>query len=357
MEDTIVEMTDNAQYMRDISNRLNRVYIYHPAHSRGTPGAQCLSLTLDGLSWHASTHIRVPWRRRGPSPSLADIVRIGGGGLEELWCELDEPLGLDREHVVAVFARGADDLVIDAPLGRVPVQRARRVDVHRGVLGERPVAPEPRIARGGVPEKTRADRPSHAIAVASRADHVVLVPVHDPQQLLAHVPRVAHVFRLDEVVRAPRVRELARLPTFVRREQRQVVALCLVELGLLGVRLVFLVARSVEDARYGEHRDDRQDLFGALEFDRRDEHLGQLRLHRKIGHLAAEACQRTVVVQRGERMKGLQGSARDSRGGRVHKVEVQEVVDAHRLEHQDGVRQVRTLDVRNRVGRHLVAIL
>lgn len=310
------------------------------------------------MSWRVShpAYIRVQWRRRGLSLRLANLVRIGG--LEELWRELGEPLGLDREHVVAVFARGADDLVIDAPIGRVPVQRARRVDVHRRLLGERPEAPLPRIVLRRVPEKPRADRPSHAIAVPSRADHVVLVPVHDPEQLLAHVPRVAHVFRLDEVARAPRVREPARFPALVRREQRQVVALWLVELGLLGVRLRLLVAWPVKDVRDREHRDDGQNLLGALEFDGRDEHLCQLRLHRKIGHFAAKGSQRIVaVVQCGERTKSLHGITYDSPGRTVHEVEGQEVVDAHCLEHQDGMRQVCTLDLRSRAGRHLVAIL
>jgi len=34
------QMTDNAQNMRDNDNRLNRVYICHPAHSRGTLGVR-----------------------------------------------------------------------------------------------------------------------------------------------------------------------------------------------------------------------------------------------------------------------------------------------------------------------------
>jgi len=155
------------------------------------------------MLWRVSAHIRVPWPHRGLSLRPADLVRIGG--LAEMWCELNEPLGLDREHVVSVFARGADDLVIDAPLRRVPIQRAQRVDVHQRVLGECLVTHQPQIANRRIPEKARAYNPSHAVAVPSHADHLVFVPVHDPHQLHAHILRVAHVFRLDEVDRAPHV--------------------------------------------------------------------------------------------------------------------------------------------------------
>ena len=171
--------------------------------------------------------------------------------LEELRSDLDEPLRLDREHIVAILARGEDDLVIDAPLGRAPEERARRMDVHRRVLGERPVAPPPRIAQRGVPEKPRADRAPHAVAVAGprpRADNVVLVPKHDPEKLRAHVPRAAHVLCVYKVPRAPRVAEAARFPGVVGGEERQVVALWLVEGRFLRVGLRLFVPRAVEDA-------------------------------------------------------------------------------------------------------------
>ena len=47
--------------------------------------------------------------------ALANLVRVGD--LEELRGDLDEPLGLDREHIVTVLACGEDELVIDAPFG------------------------------------------------------------------------------------------------------------------------------------------------------------------------------------------------------------------------------------------------
>lgn len=58
------------------------------------------------------------------------------------------------------------------------------------------------------------------------------IPVHDAEQLLAHVLRALERADLHEVLVAPRVRELVVAPAVVHGQQRQVVAFRLVELGL-----------------------------------------------------------------------------------------------------------------------------
>ena len=86
-------------------------------------------------------------------------------------------------------------------------------------------------------------------------------PVHDAQELLADVLRASHAPRLDEVLVTPGIRELACLPAVVYREESQVIAFRLMELGLLRVRLPLLLLRAVEHALDRQHRDDAQDLF------------------------------------------------------------------------------------------------
>jgi hypothetical protein len=68
-----------------------------------------------------------------------------------------------------------------------------------------------------------------------------------------------------------------------------------------------------------------------LEFDGDDEHLGQLRVHREIGHLAAEGSQGFFGVQRGERVQCLRGGAQDLRRRRVHEVEAGDDVVVRRF--------------------------
>ncbi len=86
-----------------------------------------------------------------------------------------------------------------------------------------------------------ADSPLPTAAPAARASSSPIrrsaPPVHDLHQLLAHVLRPLERARLDEVLLAPRVALLVVLPLLVHRQQRQVVALGLEELGLLLVRL------------------------------------------------------------------------------------------------------------------------
>src|SRR5216683_840622 len=105
------------------------------------------------------------------------------------------------------------------------------------------------LPRGSRRAACRKNPAPHAVAgPRPGADNVVLVPEHDPEKLRAHVPRAAHVLCVDEVPRAPRVAEAARFPGVVGGEERQVVALWLVEGRFLRVGLRLFVPRAVEDA-------------------------------------------------------------------------------------------------------------
>mmetsp|Transcript_2909 Transcript_2909/g.8721 ORF Transcript_2909/g.8721 Transcript_2909/m.8721 type:complete len:305 (-) Transcript_2909:913-1827(-) len=205
-------------------------------------------------------------------------------------------------------------------------------------------------------EEARRDRLAHlGVVLAARGD-LELVTVHDRQQLLAHVLRAAHRARLDEVFKAPRVGELGVRPRLVDGEVGHVVALGLEELGALRVCLRLLLLGAVPDVLDGEHRDDGEDLVGRAHVDRGDQDLGEGRLERELGHAAAEAREEAFVVERRERVEALHGGDERLHRRRVHKVKVEQVVDAHRLHLQHGVAQIGALDLGHGRGQHLVLV-
>lgn len=83
-------------------------------------------------------------------------------------------------------------------------------------------------------------------------------------------------------------------------QQRKVITLRNEKLLPRSVALLEALLGAVEDARDREHRDDRENLGGALAVDRDDEHLGEGGVHGKVGHLAAERGEFARVVERTE---------------------------------------------------------
>ncbi len=162
--------------------------------------------------------------------------------------------------------------------------------------------------------------------------------------MFADLLRTPHTPCLEEVLVAPRAGEVARFPSVVHSEQRQVVAFRLVELRLLGVCLALFPLRAIEDALHRQHRDDGQNLLRAPELDRGDQHLREGWLHGEVRHLATKVRQQALAIQGGERIQRLQRRDHGRRRGRVDEVEAEQVIDAHRLEHQDRVRYIRPLD-------------
>lgn len=174
--------------------------------------------------------------------------------------------------------------MIDDPLGCAIEQSRRRMQEDRCSFYQC-LVPFLRILLGCVPKVARADCPSDAVVVIPARDNIVLIPIHDAQQLLPNVRSVLHGSTLDKIVVRPRVGELACLPGVVHREEGQVVAFGLVELGLLRVRLRLLVPRAIEDILCRQHRYDSQDLLGASQINRCNEHFGHRRVHWEVCHL------------------------------------------------------------------------
>src|SRR5258708_39019547 len=90
----------------------------------------------------------------------------------------------------------------------------------------------------------------------------VYIPVHDTKKLLPDILYSPHAPGLDIVFVAPRIAELASLPSIVHSEQCQMIAFGLVEFGLLAVRLSLLLFRPIENIlSTSQHGDDSQNLL------------------------------------------------------------------------------------------------
>ena len=282
---------------------------------------------------------------------LGHFVRVAE--FEKPWGELRQPLGFDDATLAHVLLRRQHQLVVHDPVRLALEQRGRGVDVRRRVLHERFV-PLLGVFLRRVEEKPGADGAANLVEVSPRGDDVELVPVHDRQQLLPHVLRAAQGPRLQEILEAPRRGELLRLPRLVHGEQTEVVPFRLEELRLLLVRRRLLLPRPVPDVLRAEARDDGQDLVRTPQIHRGDEHLRHRRLERELRHLPPEPREQTLLVERAQVVQLLQRADQGLRRRRVHEVEVQQIVDPHRLERERRRPQVRALDLRHGRREHLV---
>lgn len=187
------------------------------------------------------------------------------------------------------------------------------------------------------------------------ANHdLILKLLHQLNQLLPHILRPSQRPRLQKVLMAPNIREIIRLPPLINLQQSQMVPLEMVKLRLLLIRDRLLVLRPVKNILLIlQHRNNRNYLIRALQINRGQQHLRQIRLQRKVRHSPAQPREQPLVVQRPERVQLLQRGDQRLHRGRVHKVEVQQVVDAHCLQNQHRVRQIGPLYLGHRALQHL----
>lgn len=75
-----------------------------------------------------------------------------------------------------------------------------------------------RIFPCGVSKKPGAQGLPNLHSVPTARNDLVLVPLHDAHKLLANVLRAAHTASLDEVFKAPGVREFGILPSVINVE-------------------------------------------------------------------------------------------------------------------------------------------
>mmetsp|Transcript_33935 Transcript_33935/g.63388 ORF Transcript_33935/g.63388 Transcript_33935/m.63388 type:complete len:240 (+) Transcript_33935:143-862(+) len=236
--------------------------------------------------------------------------------------------------------------MVDDPL-RVPlVQRGGRMDVDLVVIGEGAV-PLLRIPSAGVAEVPSRDALPNAVVVVATGHDLKLVSVHQRDQLLPHILRAPQGARLDEVLVAPGVGEAVMGPRLVHLQQGAVVTLGLVELRLLLICQGLLVFGSVEHVLNRQHGHNGHDLVTTPQVHGGQEHLGQRRLHWELRHLPPQVGEHPLVIEGAQGPERLKGIDQGLHWRGVHEVKAQHVLDAHGLEEQDGVGEVRPLDLRD----------
>mmetsp|Transcript_27220 Transcript_27220/g.40239 ORF Transcript_27220/g.40239 Transcript_27220/m.40239 type:complete len:241 (-) Transcript_27220:8-730(-) len=203
---------------------------------------------------------------------------------------------------------------------------------------------------------TRHNAAADGIVVATGGDELHFIPVHNAHELFANVLSTPHCARLDVVFKAPWVGEFSCFPCFVDCEQSEVVTLRLVEPRTLLICLRLLVPGSIEHTFDAKHRYNCQHLFGALFLHRLEQHLRQVRVQRKLSHFATKTGQQAFIVERTQPVKVFHSLHHNLRRRGIHKVEGQQVVDAHSFQLQHGVAEVCALDFRNGEWQHLLTV-
>lgn len=156
------------------------------------------------------------------------------------------------------------------------------------------------------------------------------------------------------VLGAVRVRGVLALEGVVGVEQREVVAVRVGKVRLHLVGALAVVGGADKDLRHREEGRDGEDLVGAVELGRRDEHDGKGRVEGELGGQAAERGELAVVVEAGEVVELLEGAHHGLGRGGVHEIKVDEVLDAELLELQDRVGEVGAQDLRVRLLNELL---
>ena len=117
------------------------------------------------------------------------------------------------------------------------------------------------------------------------------------------------------------------------------------ELLARGVRLRLAVLGPEEEGRHAQAGHDGQHLGRARQGLGEEEHLRERRVERELGHLPAQLGQPPPIIERPEHPELVHAVQNVLLGRRVHEREVQQVLDAERLEQQDHITQVRPLDL------------
>ena len=103
---------------------------------------------------------------------LAYLVRVCD--LEELWCELNQPLWFDHCDIVAVFTSRQDQFVINQPLRISVEQRRRRMYIDRCAFNKGFV-PFRKILLRSMPKETRADSFAHTIIIPPGRNNIMFI--------------------------------------------------------------------------------------------------------------------------------------------------------------------------------------
>mmetsp|Transcript_55137 Transcript_55137/g.129443 ORF Transcript_55137/g.129443 Transcript_55137/m.129443 type:complete len:421 (+) Transcript_55137:277-1539(+) len=209
----------------------------------------------------------------------------------------------------------------------------------------------------GVVEEAAEDRLPLTIQILDVRGMFYLHLLEHVHELLPNISCSLQRPVLQVVLHAPVQGVAGLFPLLVHMQHRHVVAAGLVEILPGIVRMDAFILGAVEDgAVHAKHAADRDHLVHALVLVCLDQGLRLLWIHGKLRHAPAELREVTLVVQRTQRVKLLQGLDQCLWRRRIHEVEMQEVIDTDRLEHQHHVAQVGSLDLRGIVVVQLMLV-
>lgn len=252
-----------------------------------------------------------------------------------------------------------NQLVINQPLRINLKQTATRVHMHRLAILHSPIRIPPSLQPRRIREEPRRNRllDRHDVAFTAAAN-LHLHPLTQPAQLVPHVPRPPQTPELEEVLPRPYIAEVRVHPLVPDIQQREMVPAGFIReplSRLVGVKL--LILRPVEQtARLPQHRNDAQHLLDAPVPVCSEDALRQHRVRGELGHLPPDLRQLPLIVQRTQRVQVLQRADQRLGGGRVHKVKLDQVVDAQTLQEEHNRVQVGPLDLGRRVFVELVLV-
>mmetsp|Transcript_45512 Transcript_45512/g.99125 ORF Transcript_45512/g.99125 Transcript_45512/m.99125 type:complete len:321 (+) Transcript_45512:593-1555(+) len=112
------------------------------------------------------------------------------------------------------------------------------------------------------------------------------------------------------------------------------------------VRMQTFVFGMVEDSSiYTKHTANGDHLIHAFVFVCLNQRFGLLRIHWKLRHASTQLRQVALVIQGTECIELLECLDQGLRGRRIHKVEMQQIIDANGLQHEHHVSQVGPLNL------------
>lgn len=176
------------------------------------------------------------------------------------------------------------------------------------------------------------------LVLEGRADELDLLRLHNALELHADVVGGLQRAQGEEVVVAPLLGVCLRVGGFegvVDVQHGEVVAVRVREEGFHVVGALAGGDGADEDLRHGEEGGEGEDLVGAVEFGGGDQHNGEGGVERKFGGELAEGGKVAFVVEAGEVVEFFEGAHQGFGRGRVHEVEVDEVVDAEFFKVED----------------------
>eukprot|EP00754_Rhynchopus_humris_P006658 Rhum_TRINITY_DN13182_c1_g1::Rhum_TRINITY_DN13182_c1_g1_i1::g.57091::m.57091 len=172
------------------------------------------------------------------------------------------------------------------------------------------------------------------------------VPRAQVHQLVADVARRLQRTEVQVVLPAPVLVRAVVHVRVVSVEERQVVAVLVVELRLRRVGLLLSLAGADEDDGHAEQGGDGAHLVRAAELlSAGNEHLRHLRVEREVGHQLALRRQVALVGQAAQEVQQLERTHQGLGRGGVHPVEVHEVLNAQLLQLQHDGAEVRPQDL------------